>query len=236
MSERILFQHGTLGALMAGLMDGTETIEQILKHGTLGLGTLHGLDGEVIFLDGEAYQGRSDGVVVKLTGKETTPYAAITPFITDERFEVENQTKGEELKQSILASQAGNNLFLAIKITGLFKTVHTRIMPKQEKPYRRLAKISESQPEFHETNSQGTLVGFYTPELFQGVAAAGFHLHYIDEAKQFGGHVIDFELTKGTVEISKIEILVQHFPSDDPTFIGTTIDYANLEQEIQQAE
>ncbi|HCU82570.1 MAG TPA: acetolactate decarboxylase, partial [Enterococcus sp.] len=30
MSERILFQHGTLGALMAGLMDGTETIEQIL--------------------------------------------------------------------------------------------------------------------------------------------------------------------------------------------------------------
>ena len=76
MSERILFQHGTLGALMAGLMDGTETIEQILKHGTLGLGTLHGLDGEVIFLDGEAYQGRSDGVVVKLTGKETTPYAA----------------------------------------------------------------------------------------------------------------------------------------------------------------
>ncbi|MCQ4504047.1 acetolactate decarboxylase, partial [Vibrio parahaemolyticus] len=90
------------------------------KHGTLGLGTLHGLDGEVIFLDGEAYQGRSDGVVVKLTGKETTPYAAITPFITDERFEVKNQTKGEELKQSILASQAGNNLFLAIKITGLF--------------------------------------------------------------------------------------------------------------------
>ena len=94
------------------------TIQQILKHGTLGLGTLHGLDGEVIFLDGKAYQGRSDGVVVKLTGKETTPYAAITPFIADGRFEVENQTKGEELKQSILASQAGNNLFLAIKITG----------------------------------------------------------------------------------------------------------------------
>lgn len=95
MSERILFQHGTLGALMAGLMDGTETIEQILKHGTLGLGTLHGLDGEVIFLDGEAYQGRSDGVVVKLTGKETTPYAAITPFITDERFKSKIKQKAK---------------------------------------------------------------------------------------------------------------------------------------------
>ena len=26
MTEKILYQHGTLGALMAGLMDGTETI------------------------------------------------------------------------------------------------------------------------------------------------------------------------------------------------------------------
>lgn len=57
MSERILFQHGTLGALMAGLMNGTETIEQILKHGTLGLGTLHGLDGEVIFLMAKLIKG-----------------------------------------------------------------------------------------------------------------------------------------------------------------------------------
>ncbi len=73
MTEKILYQHGTLGALMAGLMDGTETIAHILEKGTLGLGTLHGLDGEVIFLDGVAYQGRSDGSVVQLDGSELTP-------------------------------------------------------------------------------------------------------------------------------------------------------------------
>ncbi len=32
--------------------------------------------------------------------------------------------------------------------------MHIRIMPKQEKPYRRLAKISESQPEFIERMSK----------------------------------------------------------------------------------
>ncbi len=73
MTEKILYQHGTLGALMAGLMDGTETIAHILEKGTLGLGTLHGLDGEVIFLDGVAYQGRSDGSVAQLDGSELTP-------------------------------------------------------------------------------------------------------------------------------------------------------------------
>ena len=31
MTEKILYQHGTLGALMAGLMDGTETIAHILE-------------------------------------------------------------------------------------------------------------------------------------------------------------------------------------------------------------
>lgn len=90
-------------------------------------------------------------------------------------------------------------------------------MPKQEKPYRRLAKISESQPEFQQSNVQGTLVGFFTPELFQGVAAAGFHLHFIDDTHTFGGHVMDFEVAEGKVEISRISSLVQHFPVDDPT-------------------
>lgn len=236
MSEKKLYQHGTLGALMAGLMDGTETIEHILEHGTLGLGTLHGLDGEVIFLDGKAYQGRSDGKVVQLSGEETTPYAAITNFIPETTFDVKETSTSEWLKKEILKKVGGQNLFLAVKITGTFKTIHIRVMPKQEKPYLRLAKISESQPEFHESMIRGTLVGFYTPALFQGVAAAGFHLHFIDDKKQFGGHVIDFELANGTVELSKMESLNQHFPINDPTFVETEIDYANLEKEIQQAE
>ncbi|MFP4930632.1 acetolactate decarboxylase, partial [Staphylococcus pseudintermedius] len=50
----ILYQHGTLGTLMAGLLEGTATIQDILKQGDAGLGTLAGSDGEVIFIDGQA--------------------------------------------------------------------------------------------------------------------------------------------------------------------------------------
>ncbi|OUK32947.1 alpha-acetolactate decarboxylase, partial [Enterococcus faecium] len=73
-------------------------------------------------------------------------------------------------------------------------------------------------------------------ELFQGVAAAGFHLHFIDDTHTFGGHVMDFEVAEGKVEISRISSLVQHFPVDDTTFVHETIDYADLAAEIQQAE
>ena len=50
----VLYQHGTLGTLMAGLLEGTATIDELLKHGDSGLATLTGSDGEVIFINGEA--------------------------------------------------------------------------------------------------------------------------------------------------------------------------------------
>ena len=51
-----LFQYNTLGALMAGLYGGTMTVGELLEHGDLGLGTLDSIDGELIVLDGKAYQ------------------------------------------------------------------------------------------------------------------------------------------------------------------------------------
>ena len=56
-----LYEHGTLASLMAGNMAGTITLEDLLKHGSTGIGTFDGLDGEVIILDGEVYQAVSDG-------------------------------------------------------------------------------------------------------------------------------------------------------------------------------
>ena len=57
MSETIkLFQYNTLSALMAGLYGGTLTIGELLEHGDLGIGTLDSIDGELIILDGKAYQ------------------------------------------------------------------------------------------------------------------------------------------------------------------------------------
>lgn len=51
----VLYQHGTLGTLMAGLLEGTASVNELLEHGDLGIGTLTGSNGEVIFIDGKAY-------------------------------------------------------------------------------------------------------------------------------------------------------------------------------------
>lgn len=236
MIGKILYQHGTLGALMAGLMDGTTSITNLLELGDFGIGTLHGLDGEVIILNGQAFQGRSDGALICLTGKELTPYAAVANFKADRQFFFEKSLTSDETLTKIKNKFKSNNIFSAVKLTGKFDKMHIRIMPKQEKPYKRLVEVSKIQPEFEKRDIKGTLVGFYTPELFQGVAAAGFHLHFISEDKTFGGHVMDFELASGVLEISDFDTMTQLFPINDPTFLNNDIDYADLANEIEQAE
>lgn len=234
--ETVLYQHGTLGALMAGLMDGTETIANILKKGDFGIGTLSGLDGELIILDGEAFQGREDGALIALNEEQETPYAAVTTFKPTIAFTVGEPADNVKINALIRDRLKSENLFHAIKIHGKFKGVHIRVMPKQQKPYKRLVEVSKEQPEFVKENIAGTVVGFFTPELFQGVAAADFHLHFIDDAQTFGGHLMDFELETGTIEIEPMDSLLQHFPKNDETFIHTAIDYADLDKEIQEAE
>jgi acetolactate decarboxylase len=84
------------------------------------------------------------------------------------------------------------NTFVAIKISGSFKHVQTRIVEKQERPYPTLSETTSMQKVFEAEDVQGTVVGYYTPELFHGAGVGGMHLHFIDDQHQFGGHLLDF--------------------------------------------
>ncbi len=49
-----------------------------MQHGDFGLGTLNDLDGEVVVLDGVAYQQRADGSSRVLDFKVKTPFMTMT--------------------------------------------------------------------------------------------------------------------------------------------------------------
>src|SRR5262249_17554347 len=76
-------QVSVLNALMLGRYDGVMPIPELLSYGDFGLGTLDHLDGELIVLDGRAYQVRGDGVVVEVGSDRSTPFALVTPFEPD---------------------------------------------------------------------------------------------------------------------------------------------------------
>lgn len=231
----VLYQHGTLGTLMAGLLQGTASINELLQHGDLGIATLTGSNGEVIFLDGKAYHANEHKEFVELKGDELTPYATVTKFVADTSYETKNKSSEavfEEIKEKMLSE----NLFSAVKISGLFKKMHVRMMPAQEPPYTRLIDSARRQPEQTETYVKGAVVGFFTPELFHGIGSAGFHVHFANDDRNFGGHVLDFEVEDVKVEIQNMETFEQHFPIQDEDFINANIDYKDIADEIREAE
>src|ERR1700753_4199896 len=79
-AAHVLFQASTIGALLAGSFDGDLTFEELGERGDLGLGTLNGLDGEMIAIDGEFLRADVDGAVTPVGAREGTPFAVVTRF------------------------------------------------------------------------------------------------------------------------------------------------------------
>ena len=79
-AAHVLFQASTIGALLDGAFDGDLTFAELGERGDLGLGTLNGLDGEMIAIDGEFLRADVDGDVTPVGAGERTPFAVVTRF------------------------------------------------------------------------------------------------------------------------------------------------------------
>lgn len=239
MSEAIkLFQYNTLSALMAGLYGGTLTIGELLEHGDLGIGTLDSIDGELIVLDGKAYQAKgSDGrvEVVEVSEDVKVPYAAVVPHEAEVIFKQRFEMSDKELEKRIESYYDGVNLFRSIKITGHFARMHVRMIPKSTSD-RKFAEVATHQPEYTQDNVSGTIVGIWTPEMFHGVSVAGYHLHFISADHTFGGHVMDFVISEGIIEVGAVDQLDQRFPVQDRKYLFAKFNMDELKDDIDKSE
>ncbi len=233
--ESKVFQHGTLGMLVPGLFDGTMTIEDLLKHGDWGIGTASGLDGEMIVLDHTPYWAQSNGEIRVLKAEEKVPFATVHFEQIKDSFEATNLTK-TELENRILADYPYKNVFFAVKIVGEFSTVKTRVVEKQTRPYKTLLEVANEQAVFEENSVSGTVIGYFAPKVFQGLAAPGFHLHFLADDKSIGGHVLGFDVKNATVYLQPFTTVEQHLPLDNQEFLDKDLDIADMHDQIKKAE
>jgi len=199
----VVYQYSTINALLEGVYDGEMTCGRLLQHGTFGLGTFNALDGEMVVIDGAVYKIRSDGKADRMGAGETTPFAMVTSFEPNMIFNIEHDGS-PTLEQLLEFKVPESNLIQAIRIDGHFKHVKLRSVPKQKRPYGRLAKIVEKQSVFELTDVRGTLVGFLIPPHFGGVNMPGYHFHFITKDRSRGGHVM--KCRTGHVEMQIDEI------------------------------
>src|SRR5215510_6909625 len=82
-SHHTLYQVSTATALVEGIYQGAVRVGTLREHGDLGLGTLEHLYGEMVIVDGQFFQVRSDGSVRECGDDVLTPFAVITRFAPD---------------------------------------------------------------------------------------------------------------------------------------------------------
>lgn len=196
-----VFQTSLMSALLDGVYDGEMTVGELLGHGNFGLGTFNALDGEMVTIDGVAYQMRSDGSVRPARLDQLTPYAVVTNFVPTIRQTVPPGLNREQFAAFVDKLTLSENYLYAERITGHFEWVTTRTVERQSQPYRPMTQATEGEPVIRHENVHGSLVGFRTPLYEQGISVPGCHVHFIDDARERGGHVMDFLLTDGTVEL-----------------------------------
>jgi acetolactate decarboxylase len=193
----VLYQISTIDALLRGVYDGVLPVSELETHGDFGIGTFDGLEGEMLALDGNYYQIKTDGIAYPVSGETTTPFATVTYFEADENFRIKEPANLTELEAFLDLNLPSKNLFYAVRIDGNFSYIKARSVPRQEKPYPELADAVSDQTVFEFENISGTLVGFRTPEYAKGVNVPGYHLHFITSDRNAGGHVLDLEMEKG---------------------------------------
>lgn len=196
-----LYQVSTINALLQSVYDGIVPISEVRDHGDFAIGTIDGLDGEVIGVDGEYYVIRTDGVAYPLDDTITTPFISATFFDLDFSIPVNGTTDINRFEKELEAGLPSANMVYAIRIDATFDYIKTRSVPKQTRPYPKLADAVSEQSVFEFFNTTGTIVGFWSPEFVNGLNVPGYHIHFITDDRTSGGHVLDFRMTDGGIKV-----------------------------------
>jgi acetolactate decarboxylase len=201
-AHHTLYQVSTATALVEGIYQGAVRVGTLREHGDLGLGTFEHLDGEMVIVDGHVFQVRSDGSVRECDDNVLSPFAVITRFAPEVTVTLAQCPDLSHLTSRFDALRPSDNFFFALRVDGHFDYVHTRAMCRTEEGVP-LVQAAAVQPEFEFHDVLGTLVGFWTPEYAKTLNVPGYHLHFVSDDRQSGGHLLQCRGTNLRLQIQR---------------------------------
>jgi acetolactate decarboxylase len=214
-----LYQISTSSALVEGVYSGSVCSSVLLEHGDFGLGTFENLEGEMVILEGQIYQvadtvrHRKDDFLV--------PFASVTEFRANTPFEIGKVGCLKDAELACDRQRISNNLFYALRLDGVFETIHARAVHAVPQNTR-LLDAAKTQLEFHFKDIEGTLVGFWSPHYASSFSVPGYHLHFISKDRTKGGHVLDCTTQKLKAGIQLLSEYDIRLPDSGP-FLTTNL-------------
>ena len=233
--DMVLYQTSLMSGLIDGVYEGDVTIKELLEHGDFGLGTFNQLDGELIAFDSHVHHLKEDGSAHVARPDQKTPFACMTFFKPTIERDLNEPMSHRDIEAMINELVDADNLFCAVRIDGEFESVRTRTVPRQEPPYKPMLQAIAHQPMFDFKERSGVMVGFRSPEYVQGINVAGFHIHFITDDRDGGGHVVEYRLKQGRLQIGIISKLFIDLPRTE-AFQNAHLNPDDLDKAIKQAE
>lgn len=221
MAPNELFQYSIITALMVGVASNGLPIARLLSHGNHGLGTFRYMVGEMIVLDGNLYQMKSDGTVTPVdpSSDAVAPFAMVTHFEATVVNATALSSKDEVSNYLTRLLPTSQNHFMAVRLDGNFRSVTVRTAAGQTEPRQSLREVGKNQTSHTFESAAGTIIGFRSPQYMEGIGVPGIHLHFITADRKHGGHVLALE-TAGDVQVQAAPLTKMHLelPVGDDEF------------------
>jgi acetolactate decarboxylase len=227
-------QVSVLSALLARQFDGYLPCRELLKYGDFGIGTFDRMEGEMIVVDGNIYQGKADGKVYAPDLDNRTPFATVCHFRPDLTWTVSDTANREAMERMFDEKASNQNVFCAIRVEGAFSYVETHALRIQSKPYPSTAEVVKSVVHSEMQDVSGTIVGFRSPPYVRGIGDPGYHLHFLSDDKTQGGHVLTFDMDRGECAIDICSNHLVILPDDGAALAGIDLS-KDLVKEFEEA-
>ena len=230
-----IYQVSLLQSLTDGLYDGIIDVATLKSFSNTAIGTFLGADGEMIMVDGVCYKANLDGSIIEAKNSETIPFCNACTFIKCDGLKL-SCSNINDLKNKLheYKNNKFKNLIMVIKIEGLFSSMTTRSLPKQNKPYKPLDYIVEhEQKVITNKNIEGTIIGFCAPTYMSNLNTTDFHMHFISKNKLVGGHILDLSFENLNIDVS-IKSEFKLILSSNNEFIN--YDIKNNSEKIKKVE
>ena len=171
-------------------------------------------------------------VIKEQEGRETYYHVGSRTFELGEYGDIDSLKK---TLNNIIEEDFGLNSMHMVRIDGEFNLIDAR----SESPYRSIhvslkTVLEQTQKAFCFENIRGTLVCVYFPDYMDGINAPGWHLHFVSEDRQKGGHVFEMSMKSGSGTLDKINSIEIKLP-DEPVFDTYSLKEASG-NEIKQVE
>lgn len=200
-----------VNALVEGIYEENVAFSEVKQHGDFGLGTFNDLDGEMVMLDGVAYQINSEGHVKIISDESLTPFACVTFYRAGIYDEIKGELNNDAFINALYGLLPSTNLFYAIKVEGHFSHIRARSVPKQES-YKPIVEVTRDQSTFVFHDIEGTVAGFFTPSFMASLSVPGLHLHFLSSDFKSGGHLLDCSSMNARIGIQFIDRLELSLP------------------------